>query len=262
MLEGSEPALLGAFDPPPFRVLEEDSSSPFLVICDHAGRALPKALGKLGLDEAELDRHIAWDIGVAGVAERLAPLLSTFTILQTYSRLVIDCNRPLGVESSIVKVSEYTPIPGNQEVSPAEAARRALAIFHPYHQRIERELDRRERAGLETVLVALHSFTPVFKGFTRPWHSGVLYQRDARLAHACRDALRDEIGLCVGDNEPYQVHDLSDFAVIQYGERRGNLHVELEIRQDLIGDETGQQRWAERLARVLPIAYEKVRVRA
>lgn len=258
MPQASDAPLLGENDPPPFRILEEGATSPFLVICDHAGNVLPKSLSNLGLGDADLKRHIAWDIGVAGVAERLAPLLSAFTILQTYSRLVIDCNRPLGVESSIVQESEYTRIPGNLQVSPAAARSRADAVFYPYHRRIERELERREGMALETVLVALHSFTPVFKGVARPWHAGVLYHRDTRYAHACRDVLLSEGGLTIGDNQPYFVSELSDYGVLEYGERRGRLHVELEIRQDLIEDAEGQRCWAERLARILPAALRNV----
>jgi predicted N-formylglutamate amidohydrolase len=170
---------------------------------------------------------------------------------------VIDCNRPLHVKSSIVERSEYTVVPGNQNVTPAEAALRARAIFHPYHERIRDELARREREGVGTVFVALHSFTPVFMGVKRPWHAGVLYHRDTRLAHAVIEELRSEGGLVVGDNEPYSVSEHSDYGLIEYGERRGHLHVELEIRQDLIQNDAGQRAWAERLARVLPAACRR-----
>jgi len=243
--------LLGADDPPPFRVLDGNPDSPFLITCDHAGRTLPRALGNLGLPAEELERHIAWDIGAAKVTEHLARRLGSFAILQTYSRLAIDCNRPLGAQSSIAELSEATVIPGNRGVTPAEAERRARAIFRPYHERIERELERRERAGVPTVYVAVHSFTPRFLGVERAVHAGVLYGKDARFAHEVLARLRAEGSFSVGDNEPYSVSELSDYGVIQHAERRSHPYVELEIRQDLIAGEPGQLEWAERLARIL-----------
>jgi len=221
--------------------------------CDHAGRRLPRALGSLGLSEADLTRHVAWDIGAADVARKLAARLEAFLILQTYSRLVIDCNRPLGTETSIATHSEDTTIPGNLQVSPEDAELRASAIFHPYHERIRSELDRRQRNGLETVLVAVHSFTPRFRQLDRPWHAGVLYNRDSRLACLLLELLQKDAAnaLLIGDNQPYSASDLTDYGIIEHGERRGVPHVELEIRQDLIADEAGQNVWAERLARLL-----------
>jgi predicted N-formylglutamate amidohydrolase len=248
----SPTTLLGADDPAPFTVHRAHGDSPFVLIADHAGQRIPARLGDLGLSQAELDRHIGWDIGIAGLAERLSEKLDAFAILQTYSRLVIDCNRPLEAPGSIVAVSDGTAVPGNEGLDDDAKTARALEIFAPYHARITQELDRRSEQSPAPVLVSLHSFTPVFAGFVRPWHTGVLYHRDARLAHALRDALRAEAGLVVGDNEPYAVSDTSDFAVPVHGEQRGLLHVELEIRQDLIADAVGQEEWAERLARILP----------
>jgi predicted N-formylglutamate amidohydrolase len=226
--------------------------SPFFVICDHAGKLIPRSLGALGLRQSELVRHIAWDIGAGGVAHRLGAALGAQTVRQRYSRLVIDCNRPLDAPDSIARRSENTDIPGNQDVGPAAAEERARAIFHPYHDEIRRALDRRQAEGRMTVLVAMHSFTPAFMGIARPWHVGVLYNRDARVAKPLLQALRDEGDLVVGDNQPYAVGDLTDYSVVNHGERRGIPHVEIEIRQDLIADEGGQQAWAERFARLLP----------
>ncbi|HYM85260.1 MAG TPA: N-formylglutamate amidohydrolase [Pseudoxanthomonas sp.] len=244
--------LLGADDPPPFTVHNAHGASPFVLIADHAGQHIPARLDDLGLSQAELDRHIGWDIGIAGVTGKLAGMLDAFAILQTYSRLVIDCNRPLQAPGSIVTVSDGTVVPGNQGLDDAAKTARALEIFAPYHARITQELDLRSAHSPAPVLVSMHSFTPVFAAFERPWHAGILYHRDARLAHALLAALRAEPGLEVGDNEPYAVSDNSDYAIPVYGEQRGLLHVELEIRQDLIADATGQQEWAERLARILP----------
>jgi predicted N-formylglutamate amidohydrolase len=243
--------LLLADEPGPVEVIEDRASSPFLITCDHAGKRLPRALGNLGLSEVDLNRHIAWDLGAAGVARELAHALGAFAALQVYSRLVIDCNRPLGVPSSIAEISEDTVIVGNQMLSPGDAARRAEAIFTPYHQRIRLELERRARAAQPTILIAVHSFTPTFKGVSRPWQVGVLYNRDPRLAHALLALLRRDSALTVGDNEPYSVSDLSDYGVVEYGEKRGNPHVELELRQDLLSTEAAQAAWAKRLAELL-----------
>ena len=244
--------LLGPDDPPPFNVHREHGGSPFVLIADHAGQKIPARLGDLGVSRAELDRHIGWDIGIAGVAEKLSEKLDAFAILQTYSRLVIDCNRPLRAPGSIVAISDGTRVPGNEGLDDEAKTVRALEIFAPYHARIARELDRRGGQAVAPVLVSLHSFTPTFGGHTRPWHAGILYHRDTRLAHALLIALRAEPGLVVGDNEPYAVSDATDFAIPVHGEQRGLLHVELEIRQDLIVDAQGQEEWAERLARILP----------
>jgi predicted N-formylglutamate amidohydrolase len=235
-------------------VLEDSAQSPFLITCDHASNRLPRALGDLGVPQAELERHIAWDLGAAGVARALGRQLGAFAALQSYSRLVIDCNRRLGVPSSIVEISENTPIPGNQGLSPSEAGRRARDIFSPYHERILQELARRARAAQPTVFIAMHSFTPTFHGVSRPWHVGVLYNRDRRLAHAVLELLRRDPELVVGDNEPYAVSDLGDYGVVEYGEGLGNPHVELEVRQDLLRDERGQTEWAKRFAELLPQA--------
>jgi predicted N-formylglutamate amidohydrolase len=247
--------LLDDTDPPPFRVAEGSASSPFVIAADHAGRVIPRGLGTLGLSASELDTHIAWDIGIGAVAHYLAAHLDAFYIAQTYSRLVIDCNRPLIASSSIVQQSEYTSVPGNAHLTPAEAEARAGAIFHPYHERIEAELARRERVGQRTIFIAMHSFTPRFKGFERPWHCGVLYNRDRRLAVPLLDLLRRE-GLEVGDNQPYFVSDDSDYGIPRYGEARGNLCIELEVRQDLISTEAQQARWGDLIARVLREAVD------
>jgi predicted N-formylglutamate amidohydrolase len=196
-------------------------------------------------------RHIAWDIGAAAVAVKLSDALHAFAILQTYSRLVIDCNRRPGIPESIVRMSESTRIPGNEAVTIEEAAAREREIFRPYHDRIRTELDMRAAQHRPTVLISVHSFTPRFHGKQRPWHAGVLYNRDARLANELLHRLREEPGLVIGDNEPYSVGDTTDYTIPEHGEGRGLLHVGIELRQDLIAAGPGQGEWAERLARAL-----------
>jgi len=175
-------------------------------------------------------------------------------VLQTYSRLVIDCNRDPSVPGSIPAVSEHTEIPGNHNLLPEEKAARQQEIFAPYHARIRELLDARAQAGRRTVVVAMHSFTPVFKGESRAMQVGVLYNRDARLANIMLDLLRAEGDLVVGDNAPYAVSDVTDYTVPVHAERRGLPHVEIEIRQDLIADEKGQAEWAARFVRLLRTA--------
>jgi len=243
--------LLDADEVPP--VLEENtgSRSPFFFTCDHYGRLVPRALGDLGVPASEMERHIAWDIGIAGVATLLAKELDVHLIAQRYSRLVIDCNRPFESPGSIPLISEATEIPGNGGLDAAQVSARQQAIFTPYHSRIAQALDARKTQGLPTILVSLHSFTPVYAGIARPWHIGTLYHRDDRLPHLLRDKLRLEGDLVVGDNEPYAVSDATDYTIPVHGEKRGLMHTGIEIRQDLIGDPSGQQQWAERLARLL-----------
>ena len=251
----TEAALLDPDEPSPVTLDNEGGSSVFFLTCDHAGHVIPRRLGALGLPEQETLRHIAWDIGIGEVGRQLSRLLDAAVILQTYSRLVIDCNRDPKVPSSIPEISENTEIPGNRGLDEAERAARADMIFRPYHNAIGAALDHRAAANRATALVALHSFTPVFKGVARPWHVAVLFNRDSRLAHALAELLRAEDDLMVGENEPYQVSDLTDYTIPVHGERRGLPHVEIEIRQDLIADPAGQREWAERLAKLLPAAY-------
>jgi predicted N-formylglutamate amidohydrolase len=243
--------LLAPDEPPPFEVVEGNTASPYLLLCDHASARLPRSLSGLGLPSHELERHIAWDIGAAGLARALASELEGWLILQGYSRLVIDCNRTLGHEQSIATRSEDTEIPGNLGLSPAEARERAASIFEPYHARIRQELDARVARRERTVLVFVHSFTPVFRGVSRPWHAGVLYHDDKRLALPLLAALRREPGLIVGDNEPYAASPHSDYGLVEYGERRSLPYVELEVRQDLLENASAQREWAERLSRLL-----------
>ena len=253
----TEAGLLDPDEPGPVTLENERGSSVFFLTCDHAGRAIPRRLGRLGLAEDETLRHIAWDIGIGAVGRQLSQRLDATVILQTYSRLVIDCNRDPNVPSSIPEISETTEIPGNYDLGEAARQTRVAAIFRPYHNAVAAALDRRATEGRASVLVALHSFTPVFKGIARPWHVAVLFNRDPRLAHPLAKLLRAEGNLFVGENEPYAVSDLTDYTVPVHGERRGLPHVEIEIRQDQIAEPAGQTAWAERLARLLPAAYSE-----
>ncbi|WP_426436702.1 N-formylglutamate amidohydrolase [Bradyrhizobium genosp. P] len=248
---GDPTFLLARTDVPPVLERNPASHSPFLFTCDHYGRLIPSSLGDLGLPESELVRHIAWDIGIAGVAEQLADLLGAHLIAQRYSRLVIDCNRPPHVASSIPLISEATTVSGNEGLCREDAEARRAQIFDPYHRRIDEIIDARAQQGMPTVLVSLHSFTPVYAGIARPWHIGTLYHRDTVLPPLLLRHLRNESDLVVGDNEPYAVSDETDYTIPVHGEKRGLMNSGIEIRQDLISDQAGETAWADRLARIL-----------
>src|ERR1700759_4249761 len=248
---GGTSLLLGSAEVPPVHQQNAAGRSPFLLTCDHYGRLIPRVLGDLGLPESELVRHIAWDIGIAGVAELLSDQLGAHLVGQRYSRLVIAGTRPPAAPSSIPIISEATMIPGNDGIARDAAETRRKEIFDPYHRHIDEVIDARARDGLPTVLVSLHSFTPVYAGIARPWQIGTLYHRDTRLPPLLLKWLRAEPDLVVGDNEPYAVSDETDYTIPVHGEARGLMNSGIEIRQDLIGDASGQQQWADRLARVL-----------
>ena len=248
--------LFAVDEPHPVTVEREHGESPFFLTCDHASNQIPESLGTLGLDRAELQRHIAWDIGAAAVSRQLAEQLDATLVLQNYSRLVIDCNRPLDSDQLIPHQSERTPIPGNQTLTPLEREQRHREIFLPYHEAITSLLDRRT-THQPTVFVALHSFTPVYLDEERPWHIGILFNDDRRIATPMLNLLRGEERLCVGENEPYRL-DHNDYGIPVHGEERGILHVLIEIRQDLIASERGQNEWASRLARNLRKSFAAV----
>ena len=245
--------LIARDEPAPTVIEQANGANPMLLIADHAGNLVPRSLRQLGLPQSELDRHIGIDIGILGVCRELSGILGATLIHQRYSRLVIDCNRHPQYESAFASVSDQIQIPGNEDLSVADAARRITEIFMPYHAAISRELDRRENTKRPTALIAMHSFTSHHKVLkaARPWPVAILFNRDARIADLLIRGLRDEAGLNVGVNEPYKVDDESDYAVPVHGEQRGVPVVEIEIRQDLIATAEDQKKWAALLAPVL-----------
>ena len=253
----TKPNLLADDEPSPVVVHNADGASSLFLTCDHAGRRIPRRLGDLGLPAGELVRHIAWDIGALATSKLLSDALDAPLVEQVYSRLVVDCNRPTRSPTFVTPLSESTPIPGNRDLSAEAIAAREREIYRPYHDRIAAMLDARKAAGRPTVLVAMHSFTPVYKGVARPWQIGLLYNRDARVATILHELLAGT-GLTVGDNEPYAITDDSDYGIPVHGEQRGLPHIEIEIRQDLIEGEAGQREWAERLAPMFREAAARV----
>lgn len=248
----SNSLVLSPEDPPPCAILNPDGEAAVVFVCDHASNEVPIRLTQLGLGPVDLSRHIAWDIGAAQITRLLAERLNAPAVLAGYSRLVIDCNRPPGDPTSIAQVSDGTIVPGNLNLDDADAEARLNEIFRPYHHAVTQMLAHRWRRGNGRVpaLVAIHSFTPVMNGFRRPWHLGVLWNRDPRLALPLLAWFRTDGAWCVGDNEPYSGRDLG-FTMNAHGGAAGLPHVELEIRQDLIADPTGATRWAETIGDAL-----------
>ncbi len=244
--------LLTAADPAPVRLLNPQSASPILLVCDHAGKAVPQALGDLGgVPAAELERHIGWDIGAAAVTAELSQRLDAPAVLSVYSRLVVDCNRRPDDPSSMPIISDGTAIPANAALSPHARQARLKALFHPYHQTIATRLQAIRESGRQPVMVSIHSFTPAMRGVARPWHVGVLWNQDGRIALPLLAALRAEGDIVVGDNEPYSARSGTDYTIIHHPEPDSIPSVMLEIRQDLIAEATGAAAWGARLARLL-----------
>ena len=245
-------------EPPAVTLARPHSDSALVFTCDHASARVPACLGDLGVPAAEWARHIAWDIGALSVAERLAAYFDASLVASGYSRLVIDLNRQLWRHDSIPEVSESTPIPGNCNLSAADRAARAEALHRPYHQTIDDLLTARAARGIPTAYVAIHSFTPSFKGVSRPWPIALLSHRDRRMTDLLLTALRAEPDLSVGDNTPYRVTDETDYGIPVHAERRGLPHLLIELRQDEIATPAGQDAWARRLAPLLARVTEQL----
>ncbi len=233
-----------------FRVIGGRVDAGLVVVCDHAANSFPAGYGTLGLPRPELERHIAYDIGAAGVTETFARALRVPAVLSRYSRLLIDPNRGDDDPTLIMRLSDGAVIPGNRHLTAEERERRLSLYWRPYHAAISRTIDACIAAGTVPMLLSIHSFTPAWKGVARPWHAGVLWDKDPRLPLPLLDALRREADLVVGDNQPY-TGKLKGDCMWQHGTRRGLAHAIVEIRQDLIADLDGQRRWGERLTRLL-----------
>jgi predicted N-formylglutamate amidohydrolase len=225
--------------------------APCLVLCDHAGRWVPRGLAGLGLPEHELRRHIGWDIGAADVARSLALLLDGPAVLCHTSRLVIDPNRRPGSPGSIPEISDGTFVPGNSGIDAAAARGRLRRYFLPYHRAIARQIGRLRRRGGMPVIVSVHSFTPIMQQGWRPWQVAVLWDEDDRLAVPALAGLRRERSLRVGDNEPYSGRYPVGYTIPFHARRPGLPHVTFELRQDLIDTLERARAWAGRLAAVL-----------
>ncbi|MEO5326363.1 N-formylglutamate amidohydrolase [Mesorhizobium sp. CC13] len=233
------------------RVTNRDGRSPYVILCDHASNRLPAAYGTLGLDAAEMLRHIAWDPGALPVARRMAEGLDATLVESCVSRLAIDCNRPLAAHDLIPEISETTAIPGNAGLSAAEREERIALSWRPFHEAIGEVVSDRLREGRETRLVSVHSFTPVYKGVQRPWRIGIIHDEDERLAAPLIAALQALDGPVVGVNEPYSPADRVYFTLEHHGRSRGLPCAMIEIRNDEIAAQAGQRKWADLLAGIL-----------
>ena len=236
----------------------------FLVICDHASNALPEGYGSLGLEASAFSRHIAYDIGAAEVARRLSDALNSPAILARYSRLLIDLNRGADDPTLVMKLSDGAIIPANRDVDAFqdrhEFLHRLTEYYEPYHAAIAGALDRAQAAGAVPIILSIHSFTPVWRGKQRPWHTGILWDRDDRMSGFLIERLRSEPDLVVGDNEPYSGELIGD-CLYRHGTRNGLPHVLVEIRQDLISSTEGQAEWAARLATLVVEAASQPHMR-
>ncbi len=233
------------------RVTNRAGASPFVLVCDHASNWLPPAYGTLGLAEADMLRHIAWDPGAQPVALKMSGLLDAALVEAGVSRLAIDCNRPLDAPGLIPEISETTLIPGNAALDERQKAERIALSWKPFHDTIESLVDERKAAGRETWLVSVHSFTPVYNGVSRPWEIGIVHDSDERLSAPLLAGLEAAGDLAVGDNEPYSPADDVYFTLERHARSRGLPCAMIEIRNNEIADEAGQTRWAQLLAGLL-----------
>jgi predicted N-formylglutamate amidohydrolase len=231
-------------------VLAGRADAGLIVLCDHAGNALPPQFGTLGLPAAQLGRHIGYDIGAAPITRALAAALGVPAVLTRYSRLLIDPNRGEDDPTLIMRLSDGAVIPGNRCVGAADRAQRIALYYRPYHQAIGRVIDQCLAAGVAPALLSIHSFTESWKTIPRPWHVGILWDKDTRLAKPLLESFYAEGDLIVGDNEPYS-GQLEGDCLWQHGTQRGLANAIIEIRQDLIRDAAGQGAWARRLARIV-----------
>jgi predicted N-formylglutamate amidohydrolase len=240
--------LLRPGDPPSFTAYNENGKAPLLLLCDHASKAVPQALGDLGITAEELDRHIGWDIGALEAAKVLADELDAPLLASGYSRLVIDCNRWPGGEGSTPEISDTTAIPANKGLTTEQIDARAEACFWPYHRAVDAQLDRMIAGGRTVCMLVMHSFTPEMKGFKRPWHVGVLWNDDARLPDPLLAELRKDASLVVGDNEPYSARASYEYTLTAHARPRALPHCSLEVRQDLMATTETAREWGRRLA--------------
>ena len=225
------------------RILRPDAPGRFVLLCDHASNYIPEELYQLGLPGSELARHIAWDIGAAGVTELLSEMLDSPAILSGVSRLVIDCNRHPDARDLIPEVSDGTGVPGNRHLTAAARAAR-IDLFRGYHDAVESVLLQREARGAESIVASIHSMTEYLAGIYRPWQIALSSYLDRSLADPVLMALRRDSAIVVGDNQPYNLDPAVDYSVPFHALRRGLPHIQVEFRQDEIADMAGQQRWA------------------
>jgi predicted N-formylglutamate amidohydrolase len=249
-LPASSP-LIGRDDPPPFVVLHEAGVAPALIVCDHASRAFPKGMNRLGLPELAGWQHVAWDIGAGELARGLSHALDAPAVLAGYSRLIVDCNRQPDDPEAFRLESDGWVIPGNQSLSEFDKRLRLACFFDPYHDCIAAMLGGFKVRDVLPLVISIHTFTPEYGGIRRPWQVGILWDKDEATAQRMMDGLRGIEGIEVGDNEPYSGKHPSDYTIDHHAEAAGLPHLCLEIRQDLLESPAGVERWVRTLARLI-----------
>ena len=243
-------SILAPDEPPPFYVMHAESTTPILLICDHASCRFPRSLGDMGLDPFARRCHLAIDIGAGSLTEFLADSLGVAAVLAQYSRLIVDCNRDLMDPGAFLEYGDGILVPGNRNLTPERRNARADAIYWPYHQEVSAQVDRLVALGQPPAFVSVHSFTPVLNGVARPWEIGVLWDKDELLKDIFIKDFRDE-GFHVGDNEPYSGKAPADYSVDNHAEALGLPCVGIEIRQDLIRDQAGVHRIGRIMHRII-----------
>jgi predicted N-formylglutamate amidohydrolase len=239
---------------PGVSVLNPYGDSPFLFTCDHASNRIPRRIGDLGVSPADMMSHIGWDPGAMEVAAELSGIMNATLVYSNYSRLVLDLNRPPSSQGHIPKTSAGVRIPGNSSLSEDERAARFQALFCPYHDAISGIIKSRQAAGVPTLLIALHSFTPEYPGETRPWHLGITYRFDGGLGSEIVRLLREQSDFCIGDNQPYQIDDIDDVTIPFHAERLELPNALIEVRQDILTTRADILRIAELLSRIFGAA--------
>ena len=251
------PSILADDEAPACELIEGSSPRAVIFVCDHASNRVPRALDGLGLADHHLEDHIGWDIGAAAVARRLARWFGANAVLAGYSRLVVDLNRALHDAGAFPEISDGVLVPGNIGLSIQSRGARGREIYHPYHRTVRQLIDADTTAEQTPVFIAIHSFTPRSNGIERPCHIGVLWDTDPRLPLPLMRALRAGRDIVVADNDPYSGRHPADFTIDHHAEPLGIAHTGIEIRQDLVRDEIGQERWASRLADALRPLLER-----
>jgi len=238
-------SIIGPEDPPPYTIINAGGQAKVLLVGDHVSNVIPRALENLGLKDAMLEQHIAYDIGTRKLINHLSQHLDAPAVLAGYSRLVVDLNRSLEDNSVMPEISDNTVIPGNQNMSGEHRNQRIQSFYTPYRKAIDMALQRFRENNVVPAFISVHSFTPQMSGFSRPWHVGILWDKDPRIPLPLMQQLRAHPdGFNIGDNEPYSGHHPADYTIDHHAEATGIPHVSIEIRQDLVNTENGAERWA------------------
>ncbi len=240
--------LIGPGDPPPFVTYNDNGKAPVLLVADHASPFFPAALNQLGLADWVLERHVAWDIGSDMLTRFLADKLDSPAVLAGFSRLIVDPNRKLDAPTAFTELTDGISIPGNIGLDETQKSLRVQSFFKPYHDAIADKLKEFKNQGIVPAMISIHTCTPVFEQVVRPWHIGILWDKDPRISQAFIDHFNQVEGICIGDNEPYSGRHANDFTIDHHAEAAGLPHMGIEVRQDLVNDMDGASKWAGILA--------------